>query len=190
MTTWIGCHRDHYQAGRLGKIDSICLHLMDGTLLGTDGWFRMGVAERQAQFDKNKMKLIAKPSSAHYGIGLAGELHQYVMEADTAYHAGNVHNPTWPLYSPKVSTNARAMGIEHAGRAGKDGNLTAPMPELQLAASVELVARLCRVYHIPCDRAHIFGHREVYSLKSCPGLDFPIDEIVALAASKLLEVVS
>lgn len=189
-SVWIGAHQDNWQRSRLAPIDSICMHLMDGTLLGTDAWFRMSILERQASFDRSRTKIIAAPSSAHYGIGARGERHQYVRDTDTAYHAGPVHNPTWKLYSQRVGNNSRSIGIEHEGRVKIGGNLSVPLPELEIAASAELVAMLCRLYKIPCDREHIYGHHEVYSLKTCPGLDFPFEEIIARAAATVLSGVS
>ena len=73
----------NFAHGRNGlKPQGIVIHLMDGTLLGTDAWFLNG----------NRGSV----SSAHYGIGKTGEIHQYVKDEDRAYHAGNVASASWP----------------------------------------------------------------------------------------------
>src|SRR5205814_10677286 len=75
---WIGCAGANFRSGRAPgfKPEAVVIHIMDGTLTGTDSWFN----NPQAQV------------SAHYGIGRGGEVHQYVDEKDTAFHAGTVLN--------------------------------------------------------------------------------------------------
>ncbi len=46
-------------------------------MAATDSWFGSTVSQ----------------VSAHYGIGINGEIHQYVQEADTAWHAGRGKRP-------------------------------------------------------------------------------------------------
>jgi N-acetyl-anhydromuramyl-L-alanine amidase AmpD len=59
----------NFWVGRKGyRPEAIVIHIMDGTLIGTDSWF----ANHTSQV------------SAHYGIGKNGEIHQYVQENDTA----------------------------------------------------------------------------------------------------------
>lgn len=70
--------------------EAIVVHIMDGSLSGTDAWFASQASE----------------VSAHYGIGKAGEVHQYVEEADTAFHCGTVKNPSWPGLKRKRSTQS------------------------------------------------------------------------------------
>lgn len=67
----------------------IVLHVMQGTLAGTDSWFRNG----QAQV------------SAHFGVGKSGEVIQWVDTGDTAWHA--------------AEANESSIGIEHEGYAGE-----------------------------------------------------------------------
>ena len=75
------------QGRRTYRPEAIVIHVMDGTLKGTDGWFSSPLSQ----------------VSAHYGIGRNGEVHQYVEEIDTAWHAGRIHDPTWPLINKALS---------------------------------------------------------------------------------------
>lgn len=160
------CASGNWRPGRAAKVQAIVLHLMAGTLVGTDHWF----GTERPSF----------PSSAHYGIGKDGTVHQYVDVKDTAYHAGRVMNPTW---HPPAEGNANAfsIGIEHEGFPSD-----VPTPELY-RSSAALVAAICYVFGIPCDRAHICGHHELFSGKVCPGPNFNIDGVVSSAAWKVME---
>lgn len=202
-------HPDHWQKGRQGLIDSIGMHIMSGTLAGTDGWFSISCAKRTAlnalgadwfkmshiQQDEyanvliRDKKPLAAPSSAHYGVGRDGAVHQYVRDEDTAYHAGPVSNPiAWKLHNPRINNNARSIGIEHEGTVGHDGKLALFAPESQIETSAALVAMLCKKWSIVCDRDHIFRHGDVDPARRshCPPLDFPLDEIILRAQASLV----
>ena len=66
----------------------IVLHMMEGTLAGTDGWFHN--ATNQA--------------SAHFGVGKDGTVYQWVDTADKAW--------------AEVAGNAISISIEHEGSTG------------------------------------------------------------------------
>lgn len=163
---WIGCAAENFMTGRRTKtVTAIVIHLMDGSLTGTDQWFKVPPKDRG---------LSGMASSAHYGIGKDGTLHQYVLEKDTAYHAGRVDMPTWAK-ALEGNPNFTTIGIEHEGRPADE------WPETMVLASAELVADIATRHAIPIDREHIVGHREIYSKKSCPGPHCPLDRIVHLA---------
>lgn len=154
----------HYTVGRAGqKPEVIVIHIMDGSLVGTDNWF----ASPESQV------------SAHYGIGQQGEVHQYVKEKDTAYHAGVVSNPTFKLYKAGVSPNLYTIGIEHEGVS------VSVWSAAMKKASAELIKALCERWGIPIDRDHIIGHYQVRSTKpNCPAQDKRIiDELILLAGA-------
>lgn len=89
-------------------------------------------------------------ASAHYGVRVDGTIWQWVKEEDTAWQAG-----WWPM-------NLRSIGIEHEdGGAYND-----PRPDALYSSSAQLVADICRRYNIPCDKDHIFAHREVIQVAS------------------------
>jgi hypothetical protein len=66
----------------------IVLHIMVGTLAGTDSWFRNPAAQ----------------VSAHFGIGKSGTVYQWVDTNDTAWHA--------------AAANDVSIGVEHEGMPG------------------------------------------------------------------------
>ena len=93
-------------------------HIMQGTLAGTDGWFR----NPQAQV------------SAHFGVGKAGTVIQWVDTADVAWHA--------------MAANGESIGVEHEGDSGE--TLTAA----QLDADARLLAWAHEHHPIPLRLAH------------------------------------
>lgn len=83
--TWVGSP-NHYNGRNGYAISHITLHIMVGTLTGTDSVFqRAGYA------------------SAHYGIGGTGEIHQYVSEGDGSWSDAN------------YASNNSTVSIEHEG---------------------------------------------------------------------------
>jgi N-acetylmuramoyl-L-alanine amidase len=152
---WIGT--PNKERGRRGyRPEAIVIHIMDGALEGSDSWFRDP----------------ASRVSAHYGVRSTGEVHQYVAEMDTAWHAGRRSEPSWKLIKARVSPNLYTLGIEHEGRA--DTAWSAAM----LEASARLVAEICNRWSIPVDRDHVIGHRETYARKDCPGRWIDLDRYI------------
>lgn len=173
---WIGCAPGNWQTARAGQHpEAIVIHLMDGSLAGTDEWFNTEPWKRPEP---------KSASASHYGIGKDGTVHQYVYDQHRAYHAGNVVEPTAQLVIDKkgINPNLWTIGIEHEGRMTDEG----PWPDAQLAASAQLLAELSVNWHIPLDRTHIFGHHEVYAPKPCPGPGVDLDKLIlaAVAATK------
>jgi hypothetical protein len=159
---WKGAHPGNFRSGRPAaqRPMAIVIHVMDGTLVGTDSWFNDP----------------ASKVSAHYGVGKNGAVHQYVKETDTAFHAGTVVRPTWPLYRPNSNPNYYTIGIEHEGR-GLDSH---PWPAAQLAASLALAADIAARWNIRIDSAHIIGHHEIRASKPhCPGRGLDLDDYIA-----------
>ncbi|MCC6364428.1 MAG: amidase [Bryobacterales bacterium] len=158
---WIGCAETNFRAGRPPGFqpEAIVIHIMDGTLAGTDNWFLNPRAK----------------VSAHYGVGRKGEVHQYVAETDTAFHAGLAVNPSWALLKPGVNPNFYTIGIEHEGKADDEWE------EAKLAASGALIAEIAGRRHIPLDRRHVIAHREIRASKTCPGFKVSLDDLIARA---------
>lgn len=155
----------NFWVGRKGyRPEGVVIHIMDGTLVGTDSWFA------------NPASLV----SAHYGIGRTGEVHQYVKEEDTAWHAGRVDAPAWKLIKPNINPNLYTVGIEHEGKP--DDVWTDAMKQ----SSADLIREICKRWQIPIDRTHIVGHFEIFSKKpNCPTSNKKIiDELVALAGGQ------
>lgn len=149
---WKGAHPQNFRSGRpLGfRPEAIVVHIMDGSLAGTDSWFndrRSGV-------------------SAHYGIGKDGTVHQYVKETDTAFHAGTVVRPAWKLLKPRVNPNYYTIGIEHEGFGTADGE----WPDAMFDASVALARDIAARWQIATDADHVIPHRMIRATKPhCPG---------------------
>src|SRR5687768_10002964 len=153
--TWIGT--PHRNKGRGGyRPEAVVIHIMEGSLASADSWFR--APESQV--------------SAHYGIGKQGEIHQYVGEADTAFHAGRVWKSAWTSLKPRVNPNLYTIGIEHEGKGESE------WPDAMYAASARLIADVCTRWSIPIDRAHIVGHREIYGRKTCPNNAVDFDKLI------------
>lgn len=141
-------------------IDAIVIHVTEGDTTSVLSWFNNPNAK----------------VSAHYLVTKAGEVIQFVKEADTAWHAGRVDHPTSELVKDRAGQNPNdwTIGIEHEGDGLHD------LTDAQRAASVALIRDICQRRHIPIDRRHIFGHHEVYGLKKCPGA-IDVDRLVAEA---------
>src|SRR6185437_10548693 len=118
---WKGCAPGNFRAGRPSGLRpaAIVIHIMEGSIGSADDWFQNP----------------ASSVSAHYGVAKSGEVHQYVDEHDTAFHAGTVVSPTWTGIRPGVNPNYYTVGIEHEGKAEDPW----PWPEAQLATSAALV---------------------------------------------------
>ncbi len=134
------------------KPEAIVIHIMEGTLTGTDTWFSTP----------------ASKVSAHYGIGLNGEIHRYVKEQNTAWHAGRVDAPSWSQIKKTanglyINPNYYTIGIEH------EGNTATQWSDAMYRASSALIDEIATRWSIAKDRDHVVGHHEIYSLKTCPG---------------------
>lgn len=111
---------NHY-TGRQGYgVTHITLHIMVGYLAGTDSTF----ANPSSQ------------SSAHYGVGATGEIHQYVAETDGSYSDAN------------YASNCSTISIEHEGGMADGAVCT--------QACIDASARLC------ADIARRYGWRKLW----------------------------
>ena len=175
-----GCHPTNFRKGRSGyKPEVIVIHIMDGTLYGTDSHF---------------MTQRPNPSSAHYGIGCEWDdraspnwpvaVHQYVNDEDTAFHAGWIKKPTWQHFRKRligniqtnINPNYYTIGIECQG---KPEDIWKEKMYITLA---DLVAIEANAWQIPIDRDHIIGHREIDMVNkpNCPG-QCDLEKLVAMA---------
>lgn len=158
---WIGCAAENFHKGRHGhEPKAIVIHIIVGSLEAADLTF------------KDPRSSV----SAHYAVGKSGRLHQFVDEADTAYHAGIVVRPTWKLIDPQVNPNLQTIGIEHEGQPQDI------WPDEQYAASAALVKEIAVRWKITLDRDHVIMHREIRASKTCPGAA-DIDRILREAAA-------
>jgi N-acetyl-anhydromuramyl-L-alanine amidase AmpD len=139
----------NYDQGRgTFKPEAIVLHIMQGSIKSTDGWFG---GENNA---------VGVFSSSHVGISKSGEVHEYVKPYDTAYHAGRVSSPIWSKIKKNflgvfINPNAYTLGIECEGFRGDKWT------EQQMTALCTVVGQFCAKYSIPLTRATIISHNEI-----------------------------
>ncbi|HYG18191.1 MAG TPA: peptidoglycan recognition family protein [Ohtaekwangia sp.] len=161
----------NFNRGRKGyKPEAVVIHIMEGTLSGTDSWF----ANPQSKV------------SAHYGVGQSGAIHRYVREADTAWHAGRVSTPTWPLIrkldaAVYLNPNYYTIGIEHEGHVNSDWS------DAMYKSSSELIRDITTRWQIPLDREHVIGHHEIYGIKTCPGYKVDMNRLIILARAPVVQ---
>ena len=162
--TFIGCAAVNFKPGRPPGFqpEAIVIHIGEGSLRSID-----------QQFNDPQARV-----SAHYCVSKSGDIHQYVDEHDTAFHAGNIDRPSWSGLKPGatpgtfINPNFYTIGIEHEGFADDQ------WPEAQLAASAALVAEIAGRWKIPLDEDHVIRHHQIRFLKSCPGNVIKISDIL------------
>lgn len=155
--TWKGANVHNYHLGRFAKPMAVVIHISDGSSMSCDAWF------------ENPKALV----SAHYLVTKTGDIHQFVKEEDTAYHAGAPVKATWKLLTP-MNPNAYTIGIEHEGKPDDEWT------DAMYKSSSELVADICKRWSIPVDEDHLVMHREIRGDKSCPGNKFDKTKLIAL----------
>lgn len=150
----------NYTVGRYGYTpEAIVIHLMDGSLAGTDSWFRNPDSK----------------ASTHYGVGFKGQVWQWVDEKNMAWGNGRVDKPTWKGLKPNANPNLYTVSIEHEGKSGHKWT------DEQYKATAELVKEIAKRWNIPLDADHIVIHSEIYAKKpSCTGSGFDKATLLAL----------
>ena len=148
-------------------VDRIVIHTGEGSEQAIVTWFQRTGAQRAAAGGSSV------PTVAHYVISQVGRVTQMVPDEKKAIHAGSSTERNW---------NERSIGIEHEGHAAD-----ASFPAAMLDASAEVVAILCRKFHIPADRQHIVGHVEVpgHGSHTDPGVHWPWDDYMARVRAHL-----
>lgn len=110
------------------------------------------------------------PRSAHYTIGLSGEVVKSVPADEIAWHAGTSRLGSGDKHESRV-LNSNSIGIEHGGYVD---SANFPTRE-QYFTSAALTRYLCELYDIPMNRQHIVGHDEIKSTKGDPGPNWDWD---------------
>jgi N-acetyl-anhydromuramyl-L-alanine amidase AmpD len=165
--TKVACAAENFRKGRPShlQIEAVVIHLIDGSQAAADATFGSPTLDLKR--------------SAHYSVGRAGEIHQYVDEQDTAFHCGILHQPTWPglKRGPDgtfINPNFYTIGIEHEGRADD------PWPDAMYAASAALLREIAGRYAAltTLTRRNVVMHREIRANKSCPGLKADLSRLI------------
>lgn len=132
MSTWIGS--PNYTEGRGGyRVLGVIIHWMAGNLASTDSVFQ----------DRNRN------TSATYGVE-DGNVHQYVKEENTAYHAGN-----WIV-------NQQTIGIEHSAQPGRAAS------DATYEASAQLIAAAAKRWGFAVNSSTVRPHSAIVAT-ACPG---------------------
>ena len=154
--TYIG---SPYYSSRDGyKPEAVVWHIMDGTLVGSDGWF-----------NNNPYSV-----SAHFGIGKDGTIHQYIYLSNAAHANGAIENWNLKLIKDNLYQNPNdwTISIEFEGISGDS-----PTTKQQIAG-IKLTAWLFKEVIIPSgatgvaiDRDHILRHSDISPVTRpvCPG---------------------
>jgi N-acetylmuramoyl-L-alanine amidase len=139
---------NYWQGRPRGKPIAIVIHTMDGTLAGCDSWFQNPDSE----------------VSAHYGVGLDGEVHVYVRTANRAWANGLVEaGSIWPqLDDGNPNDLTVAIETEDLGR-----------PDVQVVTDEQYaeVRTLVRTVWSRYGRGYLLGHNQIAPLSrsGCPG---------------------
>jgi N-acetyl-anhydromuramyl-L-alanine amidase AmpD len=126
QVVWVGTNGNNYSRGRSGMtVIAVVVHTMAGSLSSCDSWFSNPSAQVSSQF----------------GIGLLGQIHQYVSLGDTAW-ANGILEPgnTWP--GAPYSVNAQTVSIETEDR----GSGTMPVTEAEYQATLHAARMALEAY--------------------------------------------
>lgn len=151
----------NYRDREAGVIpDAIAIHIADGSKASVISTFK----------DPSVQK------SSHFLVNKDGSITQFVSTSKAAYCTGNVDNPINSLYlaRPTKNPNDWSIAIEHEGFGTED------ITSAQYATTALICKYLHDKWNIPLDRTHIFGHREIFSKKECPG-KINVEKIVQMA---------
>ena len=161
FATWIGSPNYGYPQGTHGQNHPVAIvdHVMAGTLPGCDEWFSH-----------------TPPwSSAHFGIGKGGAIHQYVDTDDGPYANGALNKPsTAGLEIAEFGNpNVLTVSIEHEGWPGEE------WPDAMYQASLRLKRWL--VSNVTTGMWRLLGHCDFDSVdrRNCPGPTWPKARLLA-----------
>lgn len=161
---WKWIASPNFTKGRGGyKPEIIVIHIMAGTLDGTNNWFSQPASQ----------------VSAHFGIGKQGEVVNYVDTTNSAWHCGVVKSPSIPLkktiWGGFVNPNYYSVGIEH------EGTDSVEITEAEYLASAKVIKYISDKWGIPIDRKHIVKHSEIYVGHNCPNKAINLDKLIEIA---------
>ncbi len=152
--------KSNYRERETGVVpDCIAIHIAEGSKASVIATFK----------DPSSAK------SSHFLVNKDGSITQFVSTTKVAFCQGNIDNPVNELVMNRTpNPNSYTLSIEHEGFGTQD--IT--------PAQYQATARLCKFLHdkwgVPLNRTHIFGHREVYSPKICPGM-INVEKIVQMS---------
>ncbi len=160
---WMGCGSSNFRSERAGFApEAIVLHQSNESLGAIDSRCKQPNSFR----------------SAHYCVGKSGEVHQYIEEKDTAFHAGIVVAPSWESIKAGNNPNLYTIGLElESAGAG-------PLTQDQNNAAADLIAEIAERWKFPLDSKHLVLHSEIRAGARCPGIGFDRDGLLQLVAAR------
>lgn len=161
---WKGNERTNH-GSREGTVPFVIVdHISDGSMGSLDAWFTS---------PSNTV------SSAHFGVGKDGSIHQYVRIEDKAWAQGikpeEIQQATARVvHDQGVNPNLYCVSIEHEGTTGD-------LTESQFQATLWLHRFIRNTIwekwdlRFPLDSYHVIGHFQVnpHRKPNCPGPKFP-----------------
>jgi N-acetyl-anhydromuramyl-L-alanine amidase AmpD len=148
---WVGADGNHYYGRSNYRVLAIVIHTMAGSLSSCDSWFNNPSAQ----------------VSSHYGIGLAGEQHQYVSLDDGSWANGILEpgNNWQKIGAPSGNPNLMTMTVETEDR----GSGSTPVTEEQYQAT--LAVCLHSLTYFGSTVRWLLSHRDIspQSRPSCCG---------------------
>lgn len=156
---WVDIPESNYRSRNGVVADAIAIHIAEGSKASVIATFKDPLVQK----------------SSHFLVCKDGSVVQFVSTKNASFCTGNIDNPINELVlSRKENPNSWTHSIEHEGFSNQD--IT--------DAQYKTTALICKYLHdkwgVPLNRTHIFGHREVFSQKSCPGM-INVDKIIQLA---------
>lgn len=147
-------------------------HVMQGHL----STMRLWAAERPAHHE----------ASYHFGLGLNGDVVQFVPIFTPAWHAGRLDNvyPTWPGYRPDMNPGGHTIGVAAEG-FHDSSDVWNPV---QLAAAVDIQRWIGDQTGMAPTVETVIGHREIapVSRANDPGSKWPQLWLIQNATAGLL----
>ena len=171
----------NHTKGRAGLLSEvIVLHIMEGTLMGTDAWFHNPNSN----------------ASTNFGVGKDGRIFQWVADEDTPWANGVVNDPDMDNIFIKgwlargENFNTRTFSIEHEGYTGE------PWTDAMYKSSTWLCAEIMRYFPNIRDtwnnnpevrRQLIIGHYQIdyINRKNCPGSGVDFDKYISMVDKEL-----
>jgi N-acetyl-anhydromuramyl-L-alanine amidase AmpD len=153
VNEFIQAHSSNYQEGRSVKINKIVIHHAATTSLhGLDNWV---TTQHPKEYG---------PSASHYGVSET-EIHQYVDESNTAYHARG---------GDMGSVAIEAVNSEGQVNSNDDDPRSWLVSEITFSNLVKLVADIAKRNNLGTLKVgkNLYGHKD-FDATFCPGKLYP-----------------
>ena len=150
----------NFTKGRTQPVKGIVVHIGEGTAWQIYNTFN------------------SEPKSAQYLVLKNGDIWQFVLEQDTAWHAGYKDRPIARLVLDNIELNPNTylIGIEFEGYGTQD------ITEIQYVNGGKLIGEISKRHGLGLNRNEILRHHEIRQSKTCPGL-LSVEKLIRYAQS-------